>query len=202
MLIADRNLAPLLFVVACGGMSSRMGIDKSLIIYHELPQRYHLYDLIKNAGLKVCLSVNNNQAESIPREYCFIIDRPEYIEQGPISGLLSVHFEYPNHAIFYIGCDYPALELTDFIALEKNRNLSYDAIALSHEPYSLPEPLLCIYEPELLIRILNNFNLNKYSLLESLTSANILLTKLRSSISSIDTPEERQQFNQHRDLNS
>lgn len=198
----DSNLAPLLFVIACGGNSSRMGVDKSLIFYHELPQRYHLYSLINKAGFNVCLSVNTKQSASIRPEYRYVIDHSDYNEHGPVSGLLSVHEEYPNHAIFYIGCDYPALVLSDLLILENNRESEYEAIASSDEPYTFPEPLLCIYEPEILVRILNNFNHNKFSLMESLAGSKTLLVKSRNAIRSIDTPEERETFIQHQHLNS
>ncbi|MBK8495728.1 MAG: NTP transferase domain-containing protein [Chitinophagaceae bacterium] len=33
-------------LVLCGGNSSRMGTDKSMLQYYDKPQRYHVYDML------------------------------------------------------------------------------------------------------------------------------------------------------------
>lgn len=105
-------------IIACGGQSTRMGQDKSLIAYHHQPQRYYLYDLLTEITDDVYLSVNKNQSSSISPGYNFFTDQFPYIDCGPIAGILSAFVLYPEKNILCIGCDYPFInkkELETFL---------------------------------------------------------------------------------------
>ena len=43
-------------LVVCGGQSRRMGTDKSLLLYYDKPQCYHLYDMLQPFCEKVFIS--------------------------------------------------------------------------------------------------------------------------------------------------
>jgi molybdopterin-guanine dinucleotide biosynthesis protein A len=108
----------LIGIVACGGNSSRMGRDKSLLTYYELPQRYHVYEMLQEICASAYISCNKEQARTIRKGYDTIIDGPEFENLGPLTALLTAFHQYPGKDILLIGCDYPYLtksELRDFI---------------------------------------------------------------------------------------
>ena len=115
-------------LVLCGGNSSRMGTDKSMLQYYNKPQRYHVYDMLLPFCEKVFISCNAQQAKSIDAGYIFIEDAPAYNDIGPMTALLSALTLYPQKNLLLIGCDYPFLktgELEQFSLLCKNIPASF-----------------------------------------------------------------------------
>ena len=51
----------------CGGKSSRMGTDKSRIIYHEKEQQYHVYEMLQLICEDVFISCNKEQQAFIDK---------------------------------------------------------------------------------------------------------------------------------------
>src|ERR1043165_6645961 len=96
-------------LVVCGGQSSRMGTDKSMLNYHGKPQRYYLYEWLQQWCEEVYISCNADQAATIPGSYNTIADKDEWKDMGPMTGLLSVHTMLPGADMLVIGCDYPLL---------------------------------------------------------------------------------------------
>lgn len=128
-------------LVVCGGKSSRMGSDKSLLQYFEKPQRYHVYDMLLPFCEKVFISCNAAQVNSIEDRYDFIED--SFIDIGPMAALLSAFTKFPENNILLIGCDYPflaATELQHFLP-ECKGGLS----AFYSEEEKIYEPLLAWY---------------------------------------------------------
>ena len=76
-------------LVICGGKSSRMGMDKSMLNYHGKPQCYHMYEMLSLVCEKVFISCNEEQANKIIDGYQALIDLPCYSNTGPIAGLLT-----------------------------------------------------------------------------------------------------------------
>jgi hypothetical protein len=65
-------------LVVCGGNSSRMGSDKSMLIYYEKPQRYHVYQMLQPFCEKVFISCNEKQATAIEDGYNILADDPSF----------------------------------------------------------------------------------------------------------------------------
>ena len=61
-------------LVLCGGKSTRMGTDKSMLQYHSKPQRYYVYDLLFPLCEKVFISCNEQQSSTIEVGYDYIQD--------------------------------------------------------------------------------------------------------------------------------
>jgi molybdopterin-guanine dinucleotide biosynthesis protein A len=181
----------LIGIIACGGSSTRMGRDKSLIDYHGKPQMYYLYDLLKPLCDEVCFSVNSFQAQTISKENKFIIDKEEFKGHGPISGLLSCHEEFSNRSILFLGCDYPFIHSNDIVQLIENRSDNTPAVCFINKN-NIPEPLLSVYENEYLSLLLKRFNQNLFSLREFLTliKAKTITPVNKKSLLSIDTNDE------------
>ncbi len=185
-------IKPLIGIIACGGKSSRMKEDKSLLNYHGLPQRYYLYELLKPFCKDIFISCNPSQVENIKKDCKFICDKKEYAGNGPVSGLLSSFAEHPENAIVYVGCDYPFFGAKDLQKLIEERSNNYSAICFRNTNSFIPEPLLAIYENRSKELILQRFLQEKYSLREFLISSDTqyLFPLNNHALKSVDTPEQ------------
>lgn len=134
-------------LILTGGRSTRMGQDKSQLVYHEKPQREHLTDLLKPYCSVVFWSVNVAQAaELVDSEQLRIVDAFDI--PSPLNGILSA-FQYdPEAAWFVVACDMPLLTVQSLDALVKGRNQTKLATVFYDSDGRLPEPLLGIYEPD------------------------------------------------------
>src|SRR5436190_22901112 len=94
-------------LVLCGGKSSRMGKDKSLLEYHGQPQRYYLYEILEALCGSAYISCNKEQAKDVPANYKVIVDDPEYNDISPMARLLSAFKKHPKSDFLLVSCDYP-----------------------------------------------------------------------------------------------
>lgn len=120
-----------------------MGMDKSMLVYHDKPQRYHVHDLLLPFCEKVFLSLNNGQ-DSPAESYEILRDDSEFENIGPMAALLTAFSQFPEQDFLVIGCDYPFLTgpvLEDFVTtLEKGQ-----IAAAFYNKSDLYEPLLAWY---------------------------------------------------------
>src|SRR5688500_7691691 len=103
----------LLGVVVCGGRSSRMGTDKSQLIYYDKPQHEHVADMLAVFCEKVVISCNAIQSEALQTPYEKLPDAPGFADRGPISAVLTAFKSFPRHDLLVTGCDYPFLSTTE-----------------------------------------------------------------------------------------
>lgn len=126
-------------LVACGGKSSRMGTDKSLLIYHGETQRIHVRNLLLKFCDNVWYSLNNQQDDACSFK---IFDNKIYEGMGPATGLLSAFTELPGSNIIFIGCDYPFLTISELERFIKESKPGRISCFYNEEGFY--EPLLCI----------------------------------------------------------
>ena len=144
------SIASIYGLVLSGGKSTRMGTDKGLIKYHDVPQREHLYAVLNQVCENTFISIREEQQSEFPNEMAVITDLNEF--KGPYNGLLSAHEKYPEVAWLVLACDLPLMDLKalqELIAARDPENLA-TAFALKGNP--LPEPLCAIWEPAALKR--------------------------------------------------
>ncbi|WP_297703811.1 NTP transferase domain-containing protein [uncultured Eudoraea sp.] len=132
-------------LVLSGGKSARMGQDKGVIQYHDLPQREHIYNLLSRVCEKTFLSIRKEQASEISKDIATIIDKDEF--KGPFNGLLSAHNIYPEVAWFVLACDLPLININAIKQLITARDSEKNATAFATRKSGLPEPLAAIWEP-------------------------------------------------------
>lgn len=181
----------LIGIIACGGSSSRMGSDKSLLVYHALPQRYHIYEMLEGLCSKVYISCNKVQARSMDTRYNYIIDNPELLHAGPLTACLSAISQFPESNILLIGCDYPFLsrnEVDDFITFFSGKNLPAAFFDPESKCYI---PVLGYYPAGSETKLIKWQEDKSYSLQQFLkeTSALKYIPKDLRCMTSIDTPE-------------
>lgn len=182
----------LIGLVVCGGQSSRMGEDKSMLNYHGKPQRYYLYDLLQPFCEKVFISCNKQQDETILPPYESIVDEEKYAGIGPMAALLSAFEKFPLASFLVVGCDYPFLGKRHLHDLMEARIGLDDAVFFSNPETKINEPLVCIYENNAYKKLLKNFRKHDYSLRLFLDEANtcILFPSSMDFLKSVDNTEE------------
>ena len=133
-------------LILTGGRSTRMGQDKSRLIYHDKPQREHLTDLLQPYCRAVFWSVNAEQTGQLAgSNQSFVVDA--FAVPGPLNGILSA-FQYDSTAAWLVvACDMPLLTSRSLDALVAGRDPAKLATVFYDSTGQLPEPLLGIYEP-------------------------------------------------------
>lgn len=178
-------------LVLCGGQSSRMGTDKSMLVYYDKPQRYYLYELVQPFCEHVYISCRHSQAKSVAAGYHCITDDHRYNNTGPVAALLTAFEKFPGKDILLIGCDYPFLnseELKQFCnTIQENK-----PAAFYNEDAGIPEPLLAWYPYTSYKALKENFRQGQLSLKHFLQGSGTLkyIPANKQSIRSVDTEED------------
>jgi len=133
-------------LVLSGGASTRMGKDKGLLSYREVPQREYLYQLLNEVCDEAFLSIKETQLDEIPKGFKTIVDQDKY--KGPFNGILSAHENHKNAAWLVLACDLPFIDLKTLQQLVRERNPEKCATAFANTEMNQPEPLVCIWEPK------------------------------------------------------
>jgi len=175
-------------LVLVGGRSSRMGKDKSQLIYREKPQWKYLYELLEPFCEKVFLSCREQQRLLFPFEDTLI----DSYEIGPLGGILSA-FEYnSNTAWLVVACDMPFVNKETIEWLQKHRKKSCTATTFKNPETMLPEPLLTIWEPSVYPFLNEAQQQNQRSPLRILlnTKSNLINCPQAYWLSNVNTLEE------------
>lgn len=178
-------------LIACGGNSSRMGNDKSMLVYHDKPQWLYLYDMLEPFCEQAFISCNNMQAGKMPDGYQVLTDLHCYSNSGPMAALLTAFSQFPGRAFLLIGCDYPFLTAGDIRSFLHSIDQTTTAAAFYNDAAGLYEPLLGYYPPQAAARLLKMHANATYSLQSFLKENNAVkfYPGNTQSIQSIDTKE-------------
>lgn len=130
-------------LILAGGKSSRMGRDKSLIEYHNKPQREYLFELLAPFCANVYLSCKN--IANIRKEFNPLADA--YDVDTPMNGILSAFKLNPNSAWLTVPVDMPYVNTDTIQYLLGHRNTKKIATCFWDSTGKLPEPLLTLWEP-------------------------------------------------------
>ncbi len=179
-------------IVVCGGQSTRMGKDKSMLVYHGLPQWAHMQHMLSDLCDGVYLSVNALQAAVLPQGLPLLEDLGAYRETGPMAALLTALHHLPGRNILLAGCDYPLLHLEELEHFLRFAAETPTAAAFYNEGERLYEPLLAFYPKTAGILAHQLFRSGNYSLQSLLRQLNARKYYPRdmNSVRSIDTPEQ------------
>jgi molybdenum cofactor guanylyltransferase len=160
-------------LILIGGRSSRMGTDKSTLVYNDhLPQRQYLYNLLKTRCEAVFLSC---RADQLPELTDFDTLPDKYTDMGPLGAILTA-FEFDSSSAWLVvACDMPFVdgECIDFLI--ENRNLSKSATVFQNPESQFPEPLIGIWESIIFDKIKVNIANQNHSPTKLLTQNNIQL---------------------------
>lgn len=178
-------------LVLCGGKSSRMGTDKSMLIYYDKPQRYQVYEMLQPLCEQVFISGNQEQAGSIAAGYSFFADHDSYRDTGPIAALLTAFENFPQKNIMLIGCDYPFLTMAE---LEKFSACCGQgpALAFYNKQENIFNPLLAWYSHHCYTGLKKRYTAGQYSLKHFLreSGSGMFIPADIRSMTSVDTPDD------------
>jgi molybdopterin-guanine dinucleotide biosynthesis protein A len=177
-------------IAVCGGNSSRMGADKSMLQYHNKPQRYHVYDMLLPFCEKVFISCNETQSAGIEAGYNIIPDDPAFSNMGPMAALLTAFNKFPEKNILFIGCDYPFLtadELQKFLD-----NCGNGLSAFYNQEIDMYEPLLAFYPASSASALNKMYEAKQFSLQHFLKEQQAVkyFPTNKNAMQSVDTHEE------------
>ena len=179
-------------LILTGGRSTRMGRDKSQLIYHEKPQREHLTELLAPYCEAVFWSVNAEQAaEQMPAGQPVIIDLFDF--PGPLNGILSAFAHDAAAAWLVVACDMPLLTAQSLDALVQGRNPAKWATVFYDSDGRLPEPLLGIYEPAFYPALQRVVTAEQYSPRQALQQNDVALLTVPSirELTNINDPKAK-----------
>jgi len=164
-------------LILAGGLSSRMGCDKSKIVYNNKPQYQTLYDLLKKNCSEVFLS-QKKEEQTLPKSLLCIVDQFEI--RSPLIGILSA-FQYDgSKAWLTVPCDMPLIDqaLITFLILHRDKEKVATCFWDSDKKY--PEPLFTIWEQKADFLLKAYFKRGNFSPREFL---------IHQDIKIIDTPD-------------
>jgi molybdenum cofactor guanylyltransferase len=185
---------PIYGLILGGGHSTRMGQDKSQIIYHGKSQVDHLYELLEKMTEKTYLSCREEQTNSTEvKGIATIKDR--FVDFGPTGGILSAFNKHPNAAWLVLACDMPFINAQVINDLLKKRNPYRVATCFYNEERKWPEPLCAIYEPKAALKLGQYLALGKPCPRKVLMNSHIESLKpiSQSFLGNVNTPGEFQE---------
>lgn len=179
-------------LVVCGGQSSRMGTDKSELVYYQKTQREHVSEMLAGFCEKVFVSCNGKQASRNANANSVLIDLPEFSNIGPMAALLTAYSYVPDRDFLILACDYPLITMEDLESFIETIDEKSFAAAFYNEQHAVYEPLIAWYSKEAMHEIQNRFQCQHYSLQKFLkeSDAQQFIPSNTKNIKSVDTPED------------
>lgn len=129
-------------LVLTGGFSTRMGRDKSLLVYNGLPQREFMFDLLTKCCHNVYTSCRKEQ--QVPDRLHPLVDR--YEMRSPLNGILSAFDHTPSASWLVVAVDMPFITSSALEFLISQRAPDKLATCFFNPETNLPEPLLTLWE--------------------------------------------------------
>ncbi|MBW8359531.1 MAG: NTP transferase domain-containing protein [Weeksellaceae bacterium] len=144
----NNRSVPLKGLVLCGGESTRMKRDKALLQYDHAIQWKKVREMLCLFCDEVVVSVNEDQYKTWVKneEGIFVVDKADFKDNGPLTGLLSVMESDPETGYFVAAIDYPLLKTEHLIKLFNARREEHEAICYVKNDRT--EPLISIFEKE------------------------------------------------------
>lgn len=189
---SSHNPPPLYALILAGGRSSRMGHDKSLIVYHQKPQREYLFDLLRKFSTNVYTSCKRN--DDIPPHLNPLPDQFEL--DSPLNGIMSAFKNNATVAWLCIAVDMPLIDEKTIQHLVDNRSTKHLATCFFDSDGTNPEPLFTIWEPAAAPLLINFFKTGKKSPRDFLRQSEIKLIKTTNAnvLTNVNSSEELKKF--------
>ncbi|MBI5540893.1 MAG: molybdenum cofactor guanylyltransferase [Bacteroidia bacterium] len=162
-------------IILAGGESSRIGKDKSKIIYNNLPLIEYPINLFRKYCDEIIISADSNKLN----EYNYLKVPDEIGKYGPLAGIYSCLKKSSNHVNIVISCDMPLItdKLISYIIDNSN---GFDLIMPFYNSHY--EPLCAIYTKSLIPVIEDLFSKNDYSPLSLIPVCNFKQLEISESL--------------------
>ena len=148
-------------VVLCGGESKRMGRDKGMLTIGHLTWAEHAAKKLNEINISVVVSINETQLNAYARIFdptaakaltALVVDQVEV--KGPLTGLMSVHLEYPDDDLLLLACDMTEMDAPTLQVLKDCAIAfpEFDCYSYVNED-GLLEPLCALYTSTMLKKL-------------------------------------------------
>ena len=187
--LIQETIAPVQGLVLAGGKSSRMGKDKTKLVYHGKTQCDFTVEMLQNNLLSTYVSVAHNQELSSHE-----IIQDKFIGLGVFGAICSAFQHDPNKAWLVLATDLPFVNDEIVQLLLRNRNPKKMATAIKGKSKEFVEPLITIYEPKA-YPILLSYLAQGYSCPRKvLINSDVEIIEVNDAIiRNINTPAEHEQ---------
>ena len=165
-----------------------MGKDKSLLIYHDRPQREYLFHLLSQHCDRVYTSCRRDQV--IPES---LNPLPDHFEiNGPLNGILSAFVSSPETSWLVVAVDMPYVNGSTLQLLAGNRDRTKLATCFYNPALRQPEPLLTLWEDRcypFLLEFLEQGNMSPRVFLQT-HPVNMILPPDEKTLLNFNAPED------------
>ncbi|WP_277989640.1 molybdenum cofactor guanylyltransferase [Candidatus Enterococcus ikei] len=178
----------------CGGKSSRMGFDKSLL---QIDGKYMLLktvDRLKKVFPQILLVTNERM--KFPTIFSQVeILEDHYSEKGPLGGLVTALESIKTEHLFLLACDIPDLN-TDLIQRMSEYMKSYDVVICKQTDRL--EPLFAFYRTSCLAVMQQQLQTNDWRICKEFDHLSVKVLTLESSVrlKNVNTQKELKWWNQ------
>jgi molybdopterin-guanine dinucleotide biosynthesis protein A len=188
----QEHTPPIFGLVLAGGRSQRMQADKSRLRYHQEEQRAHAAALLAPWCQEVFVSCRPDQVADIPAGLQPLPD--QFLDLGPLSGILSAFRQNPNAAWLVVACDLPFLSENTLRYLVEHRQAGRMATAFQSPENEFPEPLITIWEPQSYAALLRFLALDYSCPRKALINSDVavLTPPAAEELRNVNTPQERE----------
>ena len=190
--ILDLNASPPVVGILAGGKSTRMGTDKTLLKISGMSLLERAVVTALKTGYEVAVSGCGQPEEWPFPDVSFVQDTIPH--QGPIHGIMKLLERY-DRPVIAIGSDMPLITvaLLNWLIEQVPEHLQEDGLATVDSRETI-QPLLSIYNPDLLGQIDINFGKGRFSAVETIERGRFgmvtIPTEMESLLFSVDTPDD------------
>jgi molybdopterin-guanine dinucleotide biosynthesis protein MobB len=176
-------------LVLTGGKSTRLKSDKCELDYHGVSQAEYCYRNLQNLCTRVFIS---NRREQAPNRKAFPQIHDQFLDFGPLGGILTAMVQHPAAAWLVLGCDLPFVDMDMLARLTEERAPLKMATAYTHNNDGIPEPLCTIYEPKIRPLLFQCLGLGYSYPLKALENCDIktVIPDDGNKLRNVNTPEE------------
>lgn len=125
-------------IILAGGKSSRMGVDKGLMLLNEKPMVQHVIDAVKLVADEIIIVANNKEY----KQFGYTVISDEIENAGPLAGICAGLKQASYHYNFVLSCDVPFVT-KEMLSLLKQEVAGFD-VAIFEKADNL-HPLIGIY---------------------------------------------------------
>lgn len=92
-------------IILAGGKSSRMGVDKGLMLFEDEPMIAHIISTLKKVTSKIIIISKNKEYEA----FGFPVFADIIANKGPLGGIYTGLSKSPSEVNIFVSCDTPFL---------------------------------------------------------------------------------------------
>ncbi|MBK1972296.1 molybdenum cofactor guanylyltransferase [Campylobacter sp. TTU-622] len=120
-------------IILCGGKSSRMGQDKSLLMLNSKTLTQFQFEKFSTIFKEVFISAKNDKFQGT---FKLILDDINFNEYSPMLALYSILKNYKNNFVFIISVDMPNISFKEIYDLVQFLKQDYKIVIAKTKKYN------------------------------------------------------------------